>query len=331
MSDLVPFGKHKGKPVETLLNDREYLDWLLQQGWFQQKYGNIYQVVINNGMEPSETPEHNAMQIKFLEEEYRLKFAVCVHGPSILKHASNAVVKRIQSAYEQRKIDTDAKYADADAMEYSKKMDRYDEEIAEHKEVIERHKMAANCICAWNYYSSTTNNKNCLSTVHKKKNDGDILSRYGGTIPIPKPKPAPSDYQIFTAGKSGNFICHSTPIIEADNGIDVEYSISIGIKGRFYVRQDSILEPYIEKASSGSIESFEFKIECKPTVGDDYPSVLRQIKRSQAQYLLIRSYTGIGATREQFVRLFETQGIKVVFESDVDETRLPSFDRAIEG
>jgi uncharacterized protein (DUF3820 family) len=69
MSDLVPFGKHKGKSVEALLNDREYVDWLLSQGWFQQQYGNIYQLVINNGQEPAETPEHNAMQIKFLDEE----------------------------------------------------------------------------------------------------------------------------------------------------------------------------------------------------------------------------------------------------------------------
>lgn len=70
MSDLVPFGKHKGKPLNTLLDDREYLDWVLQQPWFRQKYTNIYQIVINNGQEPSETPEHNLMQAQYLDVKY---------------------------------------------------------------------------------------------------------------------------------------------------------------------------------------------------------------------------------------------------------------------
>jgi len=70
MSDLVPFGKHKGKPLNALLDDREYLDWVLEQPWFRQKYGNIYQIVINNGQEPSETPEHNLMQARFLNARY---------------------------------------------------------------------------------------------------------------------------------------------------------------------------------------------------------------------------------------------------------------------
>lgn len=71
--EMIQFGKHKGKPVDALLDDRPYIEWLLTQSWFKEKYGNVYNVVINNGAEPSETPEHNAMQIRFLNKEYQQK------------------------------------------------------------------------------------------------------------------------------------------------------------------------------------------------------------------------------------------------------------------
>jgi len=38
---LVPFGKYKGQPVTTLLNDTKYLEWCKQQEWFQ-KFPDIY-------------------------------------------------------------------------------------------------------------------------------------------------------------------------------------------------------------------------------------------------------------------------------------------------
>ena len=95
MSDLVPFGKHKGKPLNALLDDREYLDWVLEQPWFRQKYGNIYQIVINNGQEPSETPEHNLMQAQYLNKQY----AYSVIHPVLLKCAPG------QSEYRLSAID----------------------------------------------------------------------------------------------------------------------------------------------------------------------------------------------------------------------------------
>lgn len=31
----VPFGKHAGEPISSLVKDRKYLDWLTRQPWFQ--------------------------------------------------------------------------------------------------------------------------------------------------------------------------------------------------------------------------------------------------------------------------------------------------------
>ncbi len=73
--ELIPFGKHKGEPVEALAGDKNYTQWLLSQPWFKEKFQNIYTIVINNFLVPENTPEHNKMHVKFLERDYSLKLA----------------------------------------------------------------------------------------------------------------------------------------------------------------------------------------------------------------------------------------------------------------
>lgn len=231
MSDIVPFGKHRGKPVEALLDDRPYLEWLLAQSWFKEKFGNVYNIVINNGQEPGETPEHNAMQIRFLEEEYRLKFAAAAHGSKIFRFTRSDVAK-------------------------------------EKLEEIEKEER-------WRDYG--------LKPAHNK---------------------------LITA---------PAPVFERD-GIDVAFRVRTGI---------GLTCTYRPTAWPDVEFNCEFAIEIKPTVGDDYPVVLRQIQRNKSRYLLIRSYSGVGATREQFVQFFDSQYIKVIFEADVDAVILPTFDRKL--
>jgi len=70
VNNIVPFGKYKDQPVEVLAQDREYTDWLMGQSWFKDRYQNIYTLIINNFTEPSETPEHNALQALFLDDVF---------------------------------------------------------------------------------------------------------------------------------------------------------------------------------------------------------------------------------------------------------------------
>lgn len=69
---LVPFGKYKGQPITSLLNDTKYLEWCKQQEWFK-KFPIVYNICVNqtifNQNENSKTPEHNRIQNLFLEEE----------------------------------------------------------------------------------------------------------------------------------------------------------------------------------------------------------------------------------------------------------------------
>jgi hypothetical protein len=71
--EVVPFGKYKGQPVEVLAADRDYCDWLTAQVWFAQRFPSLHTVVINNFGAPSETPEHNALQIRCLDARFRLQ------------------------------------------------------------------------------------------------------------------------------------------------------------------------------------------------------------------------------------------------------------------
>ena len=68
---LVPFGKYKGQPITTLMNDTEYLEWCKQNEWFK-KYPIVYNICVNQIIttnQTSKTPEHNKLQILFLENK----------------------------------------------------------------------------------------------------------------------------------------------------------------------------------------------------------------------------------------------------------------------
>lgn len=97
--EVIPFGKHKGTPIEVLKEtDPKYLDWLSQQDWFREKYANFYQVIINHGNEPSETPEHNALQLKFLDLDFKRAAWLLISGET-------EVPEQIHAEYEQDGID----------------------------------------------------------------------------------------------------------------------------------------------------------------------------------------------------------------------------------
>ncbi|MDY0090590.1 MAG: hypothetical protein RBR78_09515 [Flavobacteriaceae bacterium] len=78
-----------------------------------------------------------------------------------------------------------------------------------------------------------------------------------------------------------------------------------------------------------------FQIEIKPTVSDDFPSVLRQMKASMPvkgyinSILFLKEYTGIGATKEEFCNYFKSQGYLVVFENEIDNIDFPNFDQKL--
>ncbi len=82
-NDVVPFGKYRGQPIESLAQDQQYADWLVAQPWFRERYSGLYTIIINHFKPPEDTPEHNALQALFLSHDYRMKVVSAYAMPNI--------------------------------------------------------------------------------------------------------------------------------------------------------------------------------------------------------------------------------------------------------
>jgi hypothetical protein len=104
-NDIIPFGKYRGKPLEAMASDRQYVEWVLTQPWFRERYKELHTIIINNFQEPSETPEHNAIQVLFLEDSYREAFIRAI--PNIIKREVSEFRSSLDERYRSRqeKID----------------------------------------------------------------------------------------------------------------------------------------------------------------------------------------------------------------------------------
>lgn len=87
--DVVPFGKYKGRPVDEMLADTGYMEWLGAQPWFRERFGHLIDAY--DRAEAEATPIHNRLQALFLDPVYQAAFATCVIGAAI----SSAVAKEM--------------------------------------------------------------------------------------------------------------------------------------------------------------------------------------------------------------------------------------------
>ena len=71
-TNVVPFGKHKGQPMEVLRQDPEYAQWILDNGVVSEtKYRNVYVFLTGQqSVESQDTPEHNRYQVMFLDQTF---------------------------------------------------------------------------------------------------------------------------------------------------------------------------------------------------------------------------------------------------------------------
>lgn len=83
---VLPFGKHKGKTVAELLEvDREYAQWLAAQGWLAERFAELHAALAARGSASDETPEHNALQARFLDEVFRVAAVIAAYPTVALR------------------------------------------------------------------------------------------------------------------------------------------------------------------------------------------------------------------------------------------------------
>jgi uncharacterized protein (DUF3820 family) len=205
---IIPFGKHKGRDVlDVIQTDPQYLQWLQAQPWFRDGHPTLYQIVINYGAEPSETPEHNALQVLFLDDGFCKAF---------LELNSWASVRNIKKTFEERGVDVHlSSTIEAQSCGRWEFINEHNDRWPRHKEIIPAH---------W----------------EQSKDD----------------------------------------------------------HGRY-------------------LDGPRASIEIKPTIGDDYPAVLRQMRANHSNTLFLEQYTGIGATLDQFIKFFKLANINVVFRHEI--------------
>lgn len=240
--EIIPFGKYKGRLLGEVIEDKQYLDWLLAQSWFPEKYSGMYNIIINNFQEPTETPQHNAMQIKFLNDDYVIGFL-----KRFLKYHDDIVIeKRI---FEARGWDVYVRICGCcrktklAAIEIQNRIQTLKSDLA----LLEHPKLSSYGDESWRQYESKK------QSIEKK-------------------------------------------IRKADEELS----------GMRYLEREDIY------------------IEIKPTVSDDFPAVFRQISKLKGRnfceiaLLLVGEYTGIGATKEEFVEFMKSGGITVIFDGQAD-------------
>ena len=71
-TELITFGKYRGQPVDVLQQDPMYCEWLMGQAWLKSRFPDLRTLIINNFAAPSETPEHNKLQARFLDDAFLL-------------------------------------------------------------------------------------------------------------------------------------------------------------------------------------------------------------------------------------------------------------------
>jgi hypothetical protein len=64
-------------------------------------------------------------------------------------------------------------------------------------------------------------------------------------------------------------------------------------------------------------------IEIKPSMGDDFPTVMRQMERLKARILVVDSYSGRAVPVPQLRQMFEANGLKLLFIRDI-EAEIPN-------
>lgn len=301
-TDVVPFGKHKGQPIEVLLADPGYSEWLLAQPWFREKYTTIYQTIVNYGGEPVETPEHNELQATFLTDERCLGLARVLCGTDLFD--GSASMRRIKGAqYNPFKDHLDAKLWPAEIDYRQFEVSGWD--------VVYMFSPAAwqltpvsfpECLCWCDHENDCPGSSQCRGGEEEHRCQHRDHERR--STPIfeewkSDPHTKKHHYTYYHCNKECPWRDSETTSWFLDND------------QRFYM-----------------VPSRKVRVECKPDLGDDFPAVLRQVTRYDAQHgdvrvVLVRRAAFQSVSWEQVVQIFQASDVRLLRESvlldDVEE------------
>ena len=307
---LVPFGKYKGQPVKVMQMDTGYCEWLSTQDWFRERYANVYQqVIINNFTEASETPEHNKLQMLFLDKDFYRKIEAALPvDPSKLFHPQ--ILEAVSEIKEQ--VKSGENYLEE--LERELKIKKYYSDEENRKEKLEKFESVPPYTLEYFSIEKTLKYlRNYDESTHKEE-----LSRLRDKIEKTKMRIQELKGRhnlIIDQRKDNTKYTYEVKTIEFElNGWDVfvglKYKCEIDLKTEFSASANPVYQ--------------ERYIEIKPCLGDDFPAVLRQMKANSknvrgTRILLIDEFSAVGATLEQVKQTFLLSDIYLIKLSDITE------------
>jgi hypothetical protein len=270
----------QGRLIEEVLDDPQFASWTqwaLNQPGIRANYPTFCQIIINRGAAPEETPDHNAMQVKFLDDEFCRRFLQHIepdYGAQAgrnFNEAREANLRRVVERMDDKRERLEDRQAElpkvADTIpEYHR--NRSSDERAQY--VAERR-------------------KSLEEEIRERRKELLLLALLRKSLGVPI-------QQI-------DFRCAREFEV---SGVDVALEISAHSDQQVEAPPEWT-KGYYDPGWKYGYWRVRFKIELKPTIGDDYPAVLRQMKRTGADVLFVGDYTGQGATEQQFVK---TMGIR---------------------
>jgi uncharacterized protein (DUF3820 family) len=309
---IIPFGKYRGRLLdEVLADDPAYLQWLAGQDWFRAKFNILHQVIINRGAEPEETPDHNAMQVKFLDDDFCLRFlnAVKPNYAADVCSKFNSVrttnLKLVESKFIEQKVDAPKK-ADEALVDASKRIEEMTQYYRTQRDGRAIHPDP-------DAYRAHETERAKRKHETERVNQGKRLKLLSGMRSrLVQPITTVEFFVTRRFEVGGVDVYLKVAARDVEWRFEYECSESTGYPLDYYWRND-----WREWRSVVGWQT-EHNIEIKPVIGDDYPAVLRQMKRTGADVLFVGEYTGQGATEEQFVQTMATAGIRVVFAREVE-------------
>jgi hypothetical protein len=112
-----------------------------------------------------------------------------------------------------------------------------------------------------------------------------------------------------------------TAEVRADWRVEFEQAgVDVTVTGR-----TTLIGPPREDLNAGWLQEFQtsdgfqYRIECKPSLGDDYPAVLRQMRATNSNVLFLGAdgYQGQGASLSQVQQIFQSAHIEIIRLADV--------------
>lgn len=304
---VVPFGKFKDQPVDLLLAHSEYALWLLgaKGSMLRRSHPQMYAWLVSRFGVPDTTPEHNRLQNRFLDDDFRLQ--VVLHlNPGIAEQLTSSVNSSAVVEGWKDILGLRVRRAYADGRESAG-----DGAAKATQEHAARVKLLA------------------LGFLHQAVDSIKVRC---------------TSLQDATADESARFAADGLghvrrvwrPVLQPDeskfevDGADVQFDVEVGISVE--VNEPLSFYPSSTRPSTKLLEwdfRKSYRVEVKPFVGDDYPVILRSMVAKNCNLLLVESFEADGASWEQVAKVFASRKIRVALLEDVLLTTVPDAIRCL--